>query len=36
MLSANRVDGFVGYENTWDYVLAQNKLTSEFKKNAPL
>ncbi len=32
MLKAKRVDGFLGYENTWDYILKENRLTSEFKK----
>ena len=32
MLSANRIDGFLGYEYNWDYYIKQTNLTGQFKK----
>ncbi|NQY93850.1 MAG: transporter substrate-binding domain-containing protein, partial [Campylobacteraceae bacterium] len=32
MLEANRVDGFIGYEHNWDYVLKQKNIKQKFKK----
>jgi len=32
MLEANRVDGFIGYEHNWDYVLKQKNNKHKFKK----
>ena len=32
MLQSKRVDGFSGYEETWDYILEKMDLVSEFKK----
>ncbi|MBI9090938.1 MAG: transporter substrate-binding domain-containing protein [Desulfobacterium sp.] len=32
MLDANRLDGFMGYEYNWDYVLKQNNLNQKYRK----
>ena len=32
MLEANRIDGFIGYEDNWDYVLNKEDIKYKFKK----
>lgn len=32
MLETGRIDGFVGYETNWDYILKQQNWTDKFKK----
>lgn len=32
MLNAKRLDGFLGYEHNWDYVLKQKNWTTKFRK----
>jgi len=32
MLEANRIDGFIGYEYNWDYVLKQENIKHKYKK----
>lgn len=35
MLDAGRIDGFVGYEDNWDYTLKKHNLSGKFRKLPP-